>query len=203
MGIKSLLAKPFAAYVSKKVKRESMSALKDQENILRELLKTASSTKFGKDHSFGNIHTYEDFKNAVAVKDYEGLKPYIDLAVDGAPDILWPGKPLYWSKTSGTTSGVKYIPITKASIPYHINSARNALLCYIAEKGNADFVDGKLIFLSGSPELDEKHGTPVGRLSGIVNHHVPQYLRRNQMPSYATNCIDDWETKVDKIVEKR
>jgi hypothetical protein len=116
--------------------------------------------------------------------------------------VLWPGKPLYWSKTSGTTSGVKYIPITSDSIPYHINSARNALLHYIAETGKAEFVDGKLIFLSGSPALDTKNGIPVGRLSGIVNHHIPQYLRSNQMPSYATNCIDDWEKKVDAIVEE-
>jgi len=196
------LAKPFAAYIVKKVKRDSANALTDQQRILKELLAKASHTSFGKDHGFGKITTHEDFVKAVPVKDYEGLKQYIDRAVNGEADILWPGKPLYWSKTSGTTSGVKYIPITKDSIPYHINSARNALLCYIAEKGNADFVDGKLIFLSGSPELDEKHGIPVGRLSGIVNHHVPQYLRRNQMPSYATNCIDDWETKVDKIVDE-
>lgn len=202
MGIKSILAKPFAAYIAKKVKRDSANALADQQRILKELLAKASNTIFGKDHGFDQITSHEDFKKAVPIKDYEGLKHYIDRAVNGEADMLWPGKPLYWSKTSGTTSGVKYIPITKDSIPYHINSARNALLCYIAEKGNADFVDGKLIFLSGSPELDEKHGIPVGRLSGIVNHHVPQYLRRNQMPSYATNCIDDWETKVDKIVEE-
>jgi hypothetical protein len=109
---------------------------------------------------------------------------------------------LYWAKTSGTTSGVKYIPITKESIPYHINSARNALLCYIAETGNSKFVDGKLIFLSGSPEMDKKNGVFTGRLSGIVNHHVPQYLRTNQLPSYPTNCIDDWEEKVSAIVDE-
>jgi hypothetical protein len=202
MGIKSILAKPFATYISKKVKRESKNALADQQKVFHRLLTAAANTAFGKDHSFGKIKTHEDFVKNVPVRDFEGLKPYVDRAVTGESDILWPGKPLYWSKTSGTTSGVKYIPITKESIPYHINSARNALLCYIAEKGNADFVDGKLIFLSGSPELEEKNGIPVGRLSGIVNHHVPQYLRRNQMPSYATNCIDDWETKVDKIVDE-
>lgn len=202
MGIKSILAKPFAAYISKKVKRDSRNAIADQQKIFQRLLAAAANTSFGKDHSFETINTHEEFVKNVPVRDYEGLKTYIDQAVAGGSDVLWPGKPLYWSKTSGTTSGVKYIPITKESIPFHINSARNALLCYIAEKGNADFVDGKLIFLSGSPELEEKNGIPVGRLSGIVNHHVPQYLRRNQMPSYATNCIDDWETKVDKIVDE-
>jgi hypothetical protein len=202
MGIKSLLAKPFAAYISKKVKRESLQALSFQDKLFHDLLNTAAQTAFGKDHHFTQIKTYEEFKKHIPIRDYEGLKTYIDRAVNGESNILWPDKPLYWSKTSGTTSGIKYIPITKESIPYHINSARNALLCYIAETGNASFVDGKLIFLSGSPELEEKNGVPVGRLSGIVNHHVPQYLRKNQMPSYSTNCMEDWEQKVDKIVEE-
>jgi hypothetical protein len=202
MGIKSILARPFAAYISRKVARESRNALADQQAILHMLLTKASGTAFGKDHSFQTITSYEAYRAAVPVRDYEKLKTYIDRAVNGEANILWPGKPLYWSKTSGTTSGVKYIPITKDSIPFHIKAARNALLCYIAETGNADFVDGKLIFLSGSPVLDEKNGVPVGRLSGIVNHHVPEYLRRNQMPSYATNCIEDWEAKVDRIVDE-
>jgi GH3 auxin-responsive promoter len=202
MGLKAILAKPFAAYIASKVKKEAQQALQFQEKIFNQLLNKGAHTIFGKDHSFSSIDSYDSFKKAVPVRDYEGLKTYIDRAVNGEADVLWPGKPLYWSKTSGTTSGVKYIPLTKDSIPYHINSARNALLCYIAETGNADFVDGKLIFLSGSPVLEEKNGIPVGRLSGIVNHHVPQYLRRNQMPSYLTNCIEDWEQKVDAIVEE-
>jgi hypothetical protein len=202
MGIKSFFAKPFAALIASKVKREAQQALLYQEKIFNELLEKGSLTLFGKDHSFKSITSYDEYKKTVPICDYEQLKQYIDRALAGEENILWPGKPLYWSKTSGTTSGVKYIPLTKDSIPYHINSARNALLCYIAETGNADFVDGKLIFLSGSPVLEEKNGIPVGRLSGIVNHHSPQYLRKNQMPSYATNCIDDWEQKVDAIVEE-
>lgn len=202
MGIKSFLAKPFAKFIQKKINDESRNALINQEKILHYLLSTASQTKFGKDHQFSSIKEYANFKHAVPIRDYEGLKPYIDEAVNGKENILWPGKPLYWSKTSGTTSGVKYIPLTKDSIPYHINSARNALLCYIAETGKADFLNGKLIFLSGSPELESKNDIPVGRLSGIVNHHVPKYLRKNQLPSYRVNCIEDWEEKVDRIVEE-
>ncbi len=202
MGIKSILAKPLAAYIAGKVRKDARNAVADQDKWMRTILQKASNTAFGRDHEFAQIQSYDDFKTSVPIRDYEQLKPYIDKAVSGEKDVLWPGQPLYWSKTSGTTSGVKYIPLTKDSIPYHINSARNALLCYIAETGKADFVDGKLIFLSGSPELEEKNGIPVGRLSGIVNHHVPQYLRRNQMPSYTTNCIDDWEQKVEAIVEE-
>jgi hypothetical protein len=202
MGIKSTIAKLFAKYIVIKVRKDAANAVKTQEQIFIHLITTAAQTKFGKDHHFAKIKSYEDYKNTVPIKDYEGLKPYFDSMVAGEKNVLWPGKPLYFAKTSGTTSGVKYIPISKESIPYHINSARNALLCYIAETSNASFIDGKLIFLSGSPTLEKKNGVYTGRLSGIVNHHVPNYLRKNQMPSYQTNCIDDWEKKVDAVVDE-
>jgi hypothetical protein len=178
------------------------SAVEDQRKLLRELIKTAKDTEFGQDHHFRDIDSYESFRQAVPLRDYEKIRPYIDKIKEGRHNVLWKGLPLYFAKTSGTTSGIKYIPITRDSIPNHINSARNALLCYIAETGNHQFADGKMIFLSGSPELERIGGIPTGRLSGIVNHHIPSYLRTNQLPSYETNCIEDWETKLDKIVEE-
>lgn len=200
MSVKSLLAKPFASLVYNQIKKGARTADADQEAIFKTLIKKAGSTEFGKDHSFAKISSYDDFKRLVPVRDYEQLKSYIEKIKEGTPDILWKGKPIYFAKTSGTTSGVKYIPITKDSISNHINTARNALLCYMAVSGNYDFVNGKLIFLSGSPVLEQINGIATGRLSGIVNHHVPAYLRTNQLPSYETNCIEDWETKLDKIV---
>jgi hypothetical protein len=202
MKIKSLLAKPFANYIYGKVRRDMQSAVEDQKAVLQELLKTGVKTQFGKDHHLDEVKTYGEFKQAVPIRDYEQYKPYIELIKQGKHNILWKGQPIYLAKTSGTTSGVKYIPISKDSIDNHINSARNALLCYIAETGNNRFTDGKMIFLSGSPELERIGGIPTGRLSGIVNHHVPKYLRTNQLPSYETNCIEDWETKLDAIVKE-
>ena len=202
MKFKSFLAKPFATYIYKSIRKGVTSAIADQDAILKDLLKQGSKTVFGKEHHFDQVKTYDEFKEAVPVRDYEQYKKYIDLVKEGKHNILWKGLPVYLAKTSGTTSGVKYIPITKDSISNHINTARNALLCYMAETGNNKFSDGKMIFLSGSPELERVGGIPTGRLSGIVNHHVPGYLRTNQLPSYETNCIEDWETKLDKIVEE-
>ena len=202
MNIKSTLAKPFANYIFNKTRKEMYTAVQDQEQILHNLVKSAKDTVFGKDHGFEAIHNYEDFKRQVQLRDYEQLKRYIELVKEGKHNILWRGKPIYFAKTSGTTSGVKYIPISKDSIDNHIDTARNALLCYIAQSGNAAFTNGKLIFLSGSPVLDRVGGVPTGRLSGIVNHHVPRYLRSNQLPSYETNCIEEWETKLDAIVKE-
>jgi hypothetical protein len=201
MGFKSALAKPLAAFAVMQINKWKKNALGAQEKVFKKLIKQATHTAFGKDHHFSSISTYEDFKKQVPVQDYEGLKPYIERLVGGEPDVLWPGKPKYLAKTSGTTSGTKYIPISKISMPEHVKAAQNAMFCYIHETGKAEFLDGRIIFLQGSPVLDYKNGIAVGRLSGIVANHVPAYLQKNRLPSFETNSIDDWEEKVEAIVD--
>ncbi len=202
MGIKSVLAKPLASYIAKSVEKQKLNALEDQQKIFLSLMSQAQVTEFGKEHNFNQIASHDEFKQAVPIRDYELFKPYIEKIKEGKQNILWKGKPIYFAKTSGTTSGVKYIPITKQSISNHIDTARNMLLNYMHETGNTQFADGKMIFLSGAPTLERIGGIPTGRLSGIVNHHVPQYLRSNQLPTYTTNCIEEWEEKLDKIVDE-
>ncbi len=202
MSLKSFLAIPFAKKAVKKVQKWANKPHQTQEKVFQYLITEGCKTAFGKDHDFISINSYEDFKKRVAVNDYEGLRPYVDRMVAGEENILWKGKPIYFAKTSGTTSGAKYIPITKESMPTHIKSARNALLFYINETKDASFVNGKMIFLQGSPVLDNKNGIKLGRLSGIVAHYVPNYLLKNRLPSWETNCIEDWDTKVDKVVEE-
>ena len=201
-SIKAALSKPFAKYIAKRINKWATHPVETQERVFQDLIATAKTTVFGKDHNFDQIKTYEDFKSKVPIRDYEALRPYVERVVAGEEHILWKGKPIYFAKTSGTTSGSKYIPITKESMPTHVQAARNAILMYIHETGNSKFVDGKMIFLQGSPILEEKNGIKLGRLSGIVAHYVPKYLQKNRMPSLETNCIDDWETKVDAIVDE-
>lgn len=202
MGIRSVLSKPLAAYIHKQDQKWKNNPEVYQQKTFQHLIQQAKHTAFGKDHDFQGIKSHDEFRKQIPIRDYEQLRPYVDRIVAGESDILWKGKPAYFAKTSGTTSGTKYIPITKDSIPNHINSARNALLAYVHETGKSDFLDKKLIFLSGSPELSTTAGIHTGRLSGIVNHHVPSYLRGNQMPSYETNCIDDWEQKLEQVINE-
>ncbi|MBF7092757.1 GH3 auxin-responsive promoter family protein [Flavobacterium sp. ALJ2] len=200
MSIKSVAAKLFASKIYNKTQAWSKKPIETQMKVFKSLINGAKDTEFGKDHHFDKIKTFEDFKKHVPIRDYEDLKSYIDKVQLGQKDILWKGKPLYFAKTSGTTSGAKYIPLTKESMPYHIEASRNAILHYIHETGKTDFVDGKMIFLQGSPELIEKNGIKLGRLSGIAAHFVPKYLQKNRMPSWKANCIEDWETKINTIV---
>ena len=201
-SFKSYFAKLFAAKIARKINAWAQNPLQTQERVFKSLIKSASQTTFGKDHAFSQIKNHDDFVSRVPVRDYEDLKPYIHRVVNGESDILWSGKPLYFAKTSGTTSGAKYIPITDVSIKAQVEASRNAVLMYIHETGKSDFVDGQWIFLQGSPVLTEKKGIKTGRLSGISAHYVPSYLLKNRMPSWETNCIEDWETKVDAIVEE-
>lgn len=202
MGWKSILLWPFANYISKEIDKMAINAIADQHKIRDEIVKKALATKFGREHHFSGIKNYSDFKQSVPVRDYEMLRPYFELVKEGQPNILWPKKPVYLAKTSGTTSGAKYIPITKESLPNHFNTARNALFHYLIKTKEKSFLDGNMIFLSGSPELEKVNGILTGRLSGIVNHEVPNWLKKNQVPSWETNCIEDWEEKVDQIVEE-
>jgi len=200
--MKIVAAKIFAKYIVNKNKKWVNNPVRSQQRTFKKLIASGSKTLFGKDHNFNTISNPADFSKQVPVRDYEGLRYYIDRIVSGEEDVVWPGKPIYFSKTSGTTSGAKFIPITKESMPTHINSARDALLTYINHTGKVNFIKGKQIFIQGSPELDHKNGIALGRLSGIVAHYVPSYLQKSRMPSWETNCIEDWEEKVNAIVEE-
>lgn len=202
MGIKAKAATILAKRTFKRVNKWSNNAVKVQNKTMLKLVNQAAKTSFGKDHNFSSIKTYADFKREVPLRDYEELKSYVERVLDGEENVLWPGLPLYFCKTSGTTSGVKYIPISKESMQHHIDAAKSALLMYVHETQRPEFVDGKMIFLQGSPVLEKKGKVPFGRLSGIVANYVPSYLQRNRLPSYDTNCIEDWEAKLDKIIDE-
>jgi hypothetical protein len=202
MGFRATLVRPFANAIARSVGRWSADAVHCQEKVFLDLIARGRNTAFGRDHRLGEVTSYNDFKQAVPIRDYEDLKGYVERIKHGEADVLWPGKPAYFAKTSGTTSGVKYIPMSRESTPLHFGTARNALFNYFARTGNGRWLDGKMIFLSGSPELDEIAGIPTGRLSGISNHLVPGWLKTNQLPSWKTNCIDDWEEKLENIVRE-
>jgi len=200
--IKRILAKALAFLVVKKIESSYNRSIQIQNKIFNELIRKASKTKFGLHHKFSSIKTIQDYRKRVPVRDYEQINKYIKYIKEGKKDILWPGRPKYLAKTSGTTSGMKFIPITKESMPNHIISSRNALLFYINKTGNTKFLNGKTIFLQGSPVLENIKGVFTGRLSGIVAHHIPSYLKKNNLPSLETNSIDNWEEKVDAICEE-
>lgn len=202
MGYKSTISKPYCNWIASDTAKWTANAVSDQDKILKRLIKKARNTRFGKDHHFNGITDHNTFTAQVPLRDYEDLRPYIDLILAGEKDVLWPGTPKYLAKTSGTTSGVKYIPLTKDSMPNHMRTATSAFLNIASQSGMEDVLDGRVMFLSGSPEMEDKAGIPIGRLSGIVNHEIPAWVAANKLPSYEANCIEEWEEKLDAIIEE-
>jgi hypothetical protein len=202
VNLKTLLSRPLAAWAVLQQRKWAMQPAATQQHVFKKLISEGQHTWFGEQHGFSQIKDYMDYKEKVPIREYEGFLPYIEKIRLGHQNILWPGRPIYWAKTSGTTAGSKYIPITQASIPHHIAGARNALLSYIVDTGKVSFLEGYMLFLSGSPQLSHDGNIATGRLSGIVHHHVPGYLRKSQLPTYKTNCIEDWEEKIDAIIEE-
>ena len=149
MSIKSFLSVFLARHVVRKNLVWKNNAVLCQQKMMRKLVMRAKNTDFGLDHSFSKIKTYNDFKKNIPLRDYEGLKPYINKIIAGKSGVLWPNKPIYFCKTSGTTSGSKFIPITKESMPFHLKAAKDAILTYILESKNTNIVNGKMIFLQG------------------------------------------------------
>ena len=164
MGVKAFFSLPFAKLVVFRNNKWKKKPIKAQEKTMFKLVSQAKKTVFGKDHSFEKIQNYTDFKNAVPIRDYEGLKHYVEKIIAGEKNVLWPGSPIYFCKTSGTTSGVKHIPVSKDSLPNHLNAARDAILSYISETKKTNVVNGKMIFLQGSPELSKTGNILTGRL---------------------------------------
>jgi len=198
--MKGKLIYPYIKYHQYLVSQIRKNPLRDQQNILRELLLYGSKTKYGRKNGLSINMDYDSFRAAVPIVDYEGGREYFDQIKNGVSDVTWRGKPKYFAKTSGTTSGVKYIPITSDSLPNHIGTARLALMNYASCGSNNRIFDGKLMFLSGSPTLSDTAGVKTGRLSGIVNHEIPSFIKGNQLPSFSTNCIEEWEQKVEDII---
>lgn len=203
MSIKRKIAEYWSAKRTKAIRKVHQDPVGSQHRTLMALVRAATNTQFGKQHGFAVINNPRDFRLRVPVRDYEAAAEYFLAIRRGVPDVTWPGKPAFLAKTSGTTSGAKYIPITKESIKFQILGARDALMMYIHDSGNSSFLDGNMIFLSGSPVLEtNEFGMRVGRLSGIVNHYVPAYLKRNQVPKFDTNCIELWEEKIERILDE-
>lgn len=186
----------------KKMMRWVNNPHKTQNRIFKKLMLTLSKTEFGKEKGIFSKISYKEFCEKISIQDYESLRPYIEKIKEGKKNILWKGLPKYFAKTSGTTSGMKYIPISKESMPTHVGTAKLATLVYIYRYKKPELLWGKILFLQGSPILEETGGIPSGRLSGIVAHYVPKLLQLNKVPTKKTNSISNWENKTQKIAKE-
>ena len=109
-----------------------------QEEWFERLIQQGKDTTFGKKYNFEKISSYEDFQSKVPLQDYNDVKSWVDLAVEGEPDVLWPGETKWFAKSSGTTSDrSKFIPVTKDSLEdCHYKGGKDLLAIYYSHFPN-------------------------------------------------------------------
>lgn len=160
--------------------KQITSQLSLQEEMFHKLMSMARKTYFGQQNQFNQISCYDSYKQYSKVNYYQDYKDYISLILDGKKDVLWPGKPLYFAKSSGSTGYPKLIPITKASFFNQVKAYSLPFLSY-AKHSSIRFVNKAFLFLSASQKLEKQGTFKVGRISGIANVNTPMLVRRNKI----------------------
>lgn len=176
-----------------------------QHQVLRKLLRKAVDTEYGKNHQFGQIHTYHDFAKNVPVNSYEELKKDIDRMRHGEADVLWPGTVRWYAKSSGTTSDKsKFIPVSKDALQaIHYAGGFDTVAIYLRNHPESRFFNGKGLILGGShaPNYNLPHSL-VGDLSAILIENINPLVNYIRVPEKTTALLSDFEVKRDRIARE-
>ena len=163
-----------------------------QKAALLDLVRRAEGTRFGRSHDFAGIRSIEDYQARVGVGQYLDFCPLWTRVLEGERDVTWPGRPRYWTKTSGTTAGDKTIPVTDEAFASHRKGGWDALLLAAAKAGGQHLLGGPMLFLGGCTRLSPigVNGL-VGDLSGLVARRLPPGLRGRYSPGLDVSSIPD------------
>ncbi len=190
------------AYLRNRFKRiESIrnNSVQLQEAILQRLLRQARKTTFGRAHGFDSITNRADFVNQIAIQEYEAFVPNITAAMNGTPDMLWPGQTKWFAKSSGTTSNQsKFLPISKEMLRKNlVPSGWDALCVYYQERPDAQlFAEKSLIYGGSLYDYDQTSQTKFGDVSAIMIDHIPKVAKPFCVPEQAIALEADWEKKL-------
>ncbi|WP_300726562.1 GH3 auxin-responsive promoter family protein [uncultured Bacteroides sp.] len=174
-----------------------------QHSVLRKLIDKAAYTRWGKIYDYRNIKHYEQFKR-VPIQDYESLKEDIDRMRHGEKDLLWPGKVVWYAKSSGTTNDrSKFIPVSRDGLDnIHYRGGKDAVALYLRANPHSRFFAGKGLILGGShaPNFNLPNSL-VGDLSAILIQNISPLANLIRVPAKEIALMDEFERKVERIAE--
>lgn len=179
-------------------------ALDNQERTLSFLLLEGAGTHYGKKHSFATIENYHDFKKKVPLNDYGTLKPYIDRAIEGENDLLWPGATKWFAKSSGTTADrIKILPITESSLlENHYAGGKDLLAQYYHNFEGRKLYNAKHLIVGGTGKIEQQsRGVFIGDLSAIIINNLPIWTELRRTPKKEIALLENWEEKLDRMAE--
>lgn len=202
----SVISKVFHLYSYKRLKTLDETRVNPwsfQREWFEKILKSGSSTSFGKDHNFSSVSTISQFQKTAPLLDYDKIEPYIDRIRSGEDNVLWNSKIKWFAKSSGTSSSKsKFIPITSESLSTcHYDGMQNMLATYINQNPQSGLLDGMALTLGGSAKKDVagKGGTQCGDLSAILLKNSPSIAELRRTPPKHIALIGDFEEKVNEI----
>lgn len=176
--------------------------LEVQEELRLKLIATAKNTVWGKSHRFSTIKSYTDFKNAVPLQEYNSLFPFIQRAMDGELNVLWPKKTNWFAKSSGTTEAKsKFIPVTKDSLEEcHYKGGKDLLALYYNNHPKRKLYNGKHLIIGGSAQINQlSTDSYFGDLSAIIVKNLPFWAEIRRTPSKEIALMSEWESKIEKM----
>lgn len=173
-----------------------------QQEWFRRLINSAQDTEWGQKYDYATIDDVDTFRERVPVQDYDTLKDYINRAMKGEPDVLWPGETKWYAKSSGTTSDKsKFIPITTESLEdCHYKGGKDLISIYYNYKPESKLFTGKGLVLGGSSTVNEyMDNSFYGDLSSVIIRNLPFWAEFQRTPQIDVALLPEWEEKLDKM----
>ncbi len=173
-----------------------------QMMVFNSLISAGQFTKFGREHDFQKINHIKDFKKMVPVHEYDDIKHYIQLMMEGQQNILW-NTPITWfAKSSGTTSDKsKFIPVSNESLEDgHYKSAKDVLALYYHNFPQSAILAGKCLTLGGSHEINQLSAESYyGDLSAVMIQNMSYFTQLIRTPDISIALMQEWEEKIEKM----
>ncbi len=184
------------------LKKASKQPRKTTANTLRQILEYAKDTVYGKEHHFGDIlkassdeELFRLWQQNVKLNDYEDFRPYVERHKHGESDILFPGKPVLYATTSGTTAEPKWIPITERYLKT-IYGKMTKVWLFNFIKNRPNVFGGKILSIVGKVvEGYAPDGTVFGSVSGVTQRDCPGFVKALYSNPQCVYTIADYNAR--------
>jgi hypothetical protein len=178
-----------------------------QDEIFKRLVSEAQLTQFGLQYRFGDITSYEQFREKVPIHTYEKMFPYIERLMRGEQNILWPSEVTWFSKSSGTTSHrSKFIPVSREALEEcHFKGGKDLISIYVNNFPDSKLFDGKGLAVGGSHQINEYDSSAssfYGDVSAVIMQNLPPWAQFIRTPSLETALLGNWEEKIEKMAKE-
>lgn len=189
------------------LKKAGRNPRKSQEKTLRAILTYARDTEYGKEHHFAEIleaptdtELFARYQKYVHINDYEDLRPYVEKHKNGGENILFPGKPLMYATTSGTTNEPKWVPITKEYLN-NIYGKMTKVWLFNFIKNRPKVFTGKIVSIVGKvKEGEAPDGTMFGSVSGVTQRDCPKFVKKLYASPASVFAIEDYTARYYTIM---